>query len=419
MCYNGSHMLTGLTDIPRFKPLAALAVLGLAACAQITPPPAKTTIPPVHELARHEDDNAHHDDELLVLDPPADYLASLPELGLSIIEVTHLDGMDLMLYHLRIEDGKHPFHARQAHLDRHPEVIADVHHHFEQHATRKRNRRAKRKAKPNPDYTSRKASQWGAPAKGCGRGIHVGIIDGGVDTGHAAFNGRDVTFRAFHRKGEIVAANDHGTAVASMLVGGTKWGSLLPDAKLSAAGVFHKNRKGKPRASAKSILQGVNWLIKQKVQIINFSIGGSKNRLMQRAVEKADEMGIILIASAGNNGPFTKKKSYPAAYKPVIAIAASDPFDRVARFSSAGDYVEFTTPGVKIWTAVPGGGKNMSGTSFSSPMFTGFTAAAMKYKGLADTETIRAHFKKNVKPRGKKKWDKYSGWGYVRSASPC
>ena len=399
------------------KSWAALVVLALSACAQNTPPTGKTELPAVHELARHEDDAAHHDDELLVLDPPADYLASLPELGLSIIDVTHLDGMDLMLYHLRIEDGKHPFHARQTHLDRHPEVIADVHHHFEQHATRKRKRKTKRK--PNTSYNSRKASQWGAPAKVCGRGIHMGIVDGGVDTGHTAFKGRDIKFRAFHRKGEEVAANNHGTAVASMQVGGNKWGSLLPDAKLSAAGVFHKNRKGKSRASAKSILQAVNWLIKQKVQIINFSIGGSKNRLMQRAVEKADELGIILIASAGNNGPFTKKKSYPAAYPQVIAVAASDPFDRVARFSSAGDYVEFTTPGVGIWTAVPGGGKNMSGTSFSSPIFAGFTAAAMKYKGIAGTETIRTHFREIVKARGRKKWDKYSGWGFIRSASPC
>jgi len=410
-------MLTGLIDNFPFKPLAPLAVLALAACAQVAAPPAKTERPPVHELARHVDDHAHHDDELLVLDLPHDYIESLPELGLSIIDVTHLDGMDLMLYHLRIVDDAHPFHARHAHLERHPEVIADVHHHFEQHATRKRKRRAKPKA--NRGYTSRKASQWGVPAQGCGRGIHMGIVDGGVDTGHAAFKGRDVTFRAFHRKGEKVAANNHGTAVASMLVGGSSWGSLLPEAKLSAAGVFHKNRKGKPRASANSILQAVNWLIKQKVQIINFSIGGSKNRLMERAIKKADELGIVLIASAGNNGPYTKKKSYPAAYKPVIAIAASDPFDRVARFSSAGDYVEFTTPGVRIWTAVPGGGKNMSGTSFSSPIFAGFTAAAMQYQGLAGTETIRAHFRKSVKPRGKKKWDKYSGWGYVRPASPC
>jgi len=381
----------------------------------MTPPAVKTGLPPIHELARHEDDTAHHDDELLVLDPPHDYLDSLDELGLSIIDVTHLDGMDLMLYHLRIEDGAHPFHARRAHLEKHPEVIADVHHHFEQHARRKRTR----KPKPNRGYTSRKASQWGAPASGCGRGIHMGIIDGGVDVAHTAFKGRNITFRAFHRKGEIVAANNHGTAVASMLVGGTKWGSLLPGAKLSAAGVFHKNRKGKPRASAKSILQAVNWLIKQKVQVINFSIGGSNNRLMHRAVQKADELGIILIASAGNNGPFTKKKSYPAAYPQVIAVAASDPFDRVARFSSVGDYVEFTAPGVGIWTAVPGGGKAMSGTSFSSPIFAGFTAAAMQYQGITGTEPIRAHFRQNAKARGKKKWDKYSGWGFVRLASPC
>jgi len=38
---------------------------------------------------------------------------------------------------------------------------------------------------------------------------------------------------------------NHGTAVASMLVGGSKWGSLLPGAHLSAANVFAQNEKGK------------------------------------------------------------------------------------------------------------------------------------------------------------------------------
>jgi hypothetical protein len=310
---------------------------------------------------------------------------------------------------LRIENGAHPFHARHAHLNRHPEVIADVHHHFEQHAVRKR----------KSSYTSRRATNWGKAARGCGLGIRIGIIDGGVDVQHPAFKGRDITFRAFHRKGRKMAAVAHGTAVASMLVGGSKWGSLLPEARLSAAGVFHKNRKGKSRASAKSILKAVNWMIKQRVQVINFSVGGSSNRLMVRAVEKADKLGIVMIASAGNNGPFTKKKSYPAAYAPVIAIAASDRFDRVARFSSAGDYVEFTAPGVGIWTAVPGGGKAMSGTSFSSPIVAGYTAAAMKYEGITGLEPIRTLFRQNAKLRGKRNWDKYSGWGFVRLASPC
>jgi subtilisin family serine protease len=102
-------------------------------------------------------------------------------------------------------------------------------------------------------------------------------------------------------------------------------------------------------------------------------------------------------------------RTYPAVYPRVIAIAASDEFDTVARFSSAGDYVEFAAPGLKTWTAVPGGSKAMSGTSFSSPLVAGFTAAAIKYKKITKRDSLRAYFKKIAKAKGKKEWDQYSG----------
>ena len=249
--------------------------------------------------------------------------------------------------------------------------------------------------------------------------MRIGIVDGTVDLKHAAFRNKNITFQSFHRKGEVMSSIAHGTAVASMIVGHAKWGSLLPDAHLFAANVFHKTKKGRSRASSKSILKAINWLIKQKVDVINFSIGGAANRLVRKVIEHASNLDIIMVASAGNNGPFTKKRSYPAAYPSVIAIAASDRFDTVARFSSAGKYVEFTAPGVGIWTAVPGGGKAMSGTSFASPIVAGFAAVAIKHKNIKDLNAIRTYFKKVAKERGKKHWDKYSGWGFLRMAAPC
>ncbi|MEK9723912.1 MAG: S8 family serine peptidase, partial [Rhodospirillaceae bacterium] len=124
---------------------------------------------------------------------------------------------------------------------------------------------------------------------------------------------------------------------------------------------------------AKAILQAVDWLIGEKVSIINMSIGGGANALIAKAVSHATAKGIIVIASAGNYGPFAKKKNYPGD---VIAITAVDRFERNARFASTGDYIEFAAPGVDIWTAVPGGGKAMSGTSFAAPIVTAYAAAA-------------------------------------------
>jgi len=74
-----------------------------------------------------------------------------------------------------------------------------------------------------------------------------------------------------------------------------------------------------------------------------------------------------------------------------------------------------------MWTslAISGGGKAMSGTSFSSPLVAGYTAAAIKYKKITHRNSLRAYFKKIAKARGKKSWGLYSGWGFIRVGAPC
>ena len=212
----------------------------------------------------------------------------------------------------------------------------------------------------------------------------------------------------------------HGTAVASVLVGHGPWGGLMPGATLYAAGVFHNNPKFKSRASSKSIIHAIEWMVQEKVDIINISLGGAPNGVLSKVVQIANELGFVMIASVGNDGPFTKKKMYPAAYEWVIGIAANDRFDRTANFSSKGSYVEFSAPGVNIWTAVPNGGKPMSGTSFSSPIVTGIVVAGMKNDGVQGVESVREYLKSLVgKDRGDLGWDKYSGWGSVSVDAPC
>jgi len=382
----------------------------LAGCTT-EPSSIENPFPETHRLSQHEDDFQHHDGELLVMNPPKDYEKTLPEMGLSLIDITHLDDLELKMYHLKIVNGTHPFEVRLAHKNRYPGVIVDVHHHFEQHKSNI--------VKVDKSYTSRKAMAWGTAGTKCGEGIRMGMIDGGVDTKHPAFRKSKLTYRSFHLKGQKIGAIRHGTAVANVLVGNRKWGGLLPDAELFAANVFYLRKKGGSRASSKSIVQAISWLFRQKVDVINFSIGGSNNKLIAAAVRVAHKKGILLVASAGNNGPFTKKKSYPGAYLQTIAIAASDRFERSANFSSAGNYVEFTAPGVGIWTAVPNGGKAMSGTSFSSPIVTGIVATAMRDEGIDNLVSVRKFLRSHANDRGKKGWDKYTGWGFIDIKQPC
>lgn len=361
------------------------------------------------EHVRHEDDLQHHEGEILVLNPPPSYLEKAKTLGMSVIEVTELPGLGLRLYHMRIDTEHHPLHVREMHEALFPDVVVDVHHHFGVHA-----------AKPDKKYTGRASIKWGRAPKNCGKGIKIGMIDSAIKINHPAFASKNIVTRSFLLKGQKEGSRRHGTAVASVLVGHGPWGGLMPGATLYAAGVFHKNSRNKTRASSKSIIHALEWMVQEKVDIINISLGGAPNKVVRKVVQTINELGVVMIASVGNDGPFTKKKVYPAAYEGVIGIAANDRFDRTANFSSKGSYVEFSAPGVKIWTAVPKGGKAMSGTSFSSPIVTGIVAARMKDGGVQGVEGVREYLKSLVgKDRSEFGWDKYSGWGSVSVDAPC
>lgn len=207
--------------------------------------------------------------------------------------------------------------------------------------------------------------------------------------------------------------------MTAVLAGNGTWGGLLPGAEYRTANVFHRDKAGKTLGSTKAILHAIDWMVSEKVVVINMSFGGAANVLVGEALKQAYAKGIILVASGGNHGPFSKKKSYPAAFDEVIAVTALDRFERSARFSSKGEYLEFAAPGVDIWTAVPKGGKPMSGTSFAAPIIAGFAAAAQHYKNAQGPDAVRAYLRKHAKDKSQKGRDKYTGWGLVLMGPLC
>lgn len=120
--------------------------------------------------------------------------------------------------------------------------------------------------------------------------------------------------------------------------------------------------------------EGVRYAIAAGAHIINCSWSQSSITPGQQAIlDEAIERGIIIVASAGNQGK--DKLSFPAAYEGVIAVGATNSNDQVWGRSNFGSYIDVMAPGDNIYTtnALSDNSYGIaSGTSFSAPIVSGF-----------------------------------------------
>jgi subtilisin len=240
---------------------------------------------------------------------------------------------------------------------------------------------------------------WGvarvaAPAawkQGQGRGIKVAVIDTGVDCSHPDLQcdfsqGANI----LDPGADPMDDNEHGTHVSGTIAGRGNGSGLLgvaPQATIIPVKVLDKDGAG----SLSDIVKGINWATKAGVDVINMSLGGDTgSAALERAVNKALKAGIVIVAAAGNSGPGPDTVGYPGGYPGVIAVAASDSSDKVAKFSSRGDAVAVIAPGVDVKSTVPGGGyATESGTSMASPHVAGLAALAIE-RGARGPSGVRS-----------------------------
>ncbi|HHS97138.1 MAG TPA: peptidase S8 [Chloroflexi bacterium] len=105
---------------------------------------------------------------------------------------------------------------------------------------------------------------------------------------------------------------------------------------------------------------------------------------LQEVVETVRAAGILVVVSAGNNGPGCSTVRYPPAlYGAAFSVGATDGADRIASFSSRGPVTvdgsnrrkpDIAAPGVSVRSSVPGGYGTMSGTSMAGPHVAGVAA---------------------------------------------
>ncbi|KAI7861374.1 serine protease [Spinellus fusiger] len=218
-----------------------------------------------------------------------------------------------------------------------------------------------------------------------GKDVTVYVVDTGIHTGHADFEGRAVWGQTLPTKEEDVDGNGHGTHCAGTIAG-KKYG-VAKKARLVAVKVLRSNGSG----SMMDVIAGVDWATQQHLQekamaektgrvfkgsVANMSLGGGKSNALDMAVNGAVEAGMVFVVAAGNDNRDACGSS-PASAELAIAVGASTIEDERAYFSNYGSCVDVFAPGMNILSAWKGGDyatKMISGTSMASPHVAGLAA---------------------------------------------
>ncbi len=245
--------------------------------------------------------------------------------------------------------------------------------------------------------------------------LRVGMIDSGVDTAHPALADTHIETRSFAAPG-AETPEFHGTAIASIIAANSsEYKGLAPSAQLYAASVFELDDKRGEIASTVSLIRALDWLISSDVEVVNISLAGPPNRLLERALDRASKQDIVVMAAAGNGGPVARPM-YPAAYDSVVAVTAVDSTQQVFRLANRGDYLALAAPGVDLRHAQPGGGYvASSGTSFAVPFAVTAAARIGRLQPEVDVIAMLLESATDLGPPGR---DKIYGYGLLTLNGP-
>jgi hypothetical protein len=193
-------------------------------------------------------------------------------------------------------------------------------------------------------------------------GRTVGMIDGGVAS-NPSLRTASIEQNGFAGPAK---ATGHGTAVASLLVGNAgPFHGAAPGARLYVADVYGGSEAA---GSASGIVRALAWLASKHPQVINISLVGPPNRILERAIAAVRARGIEIVAAVGNDGPAAPPQ-YPASYPGVVSVTAVDEHGRALPEAGRPAHLDFAAPGADMAAALPGQGfARVRGTSFASPL---------------------------------------------------
>ena len=251
--------------------------------------------------------------------------------------------------------------------------------------------------------------------------LPVGMIDTGVNAAHDILTGARLDVVRMADAGLDPSAAVHGTAVASLLIGteGSRVPGLIREAEVIAVDVFSKEGSDE-RADVTALLRGLDVLNARGVRVMNLSLAGPENGVLDAALDRmTGPEGSVIVAAAGNAGP-DAPPAWPAAHPGVLAVTAVDARGRVYRGAQRGGHIDLAAPGVGLLAATSiRGARGKTGTSYAVPFVTAAAAVMLSQDPTLTPAMVAERLKARARDIGAEGPDEVFGAGLLDTATLC
>jgi len=229
-----------------------------------------------------------------------------------------------------------------------------------------------------------------------GRGVRLALIDTGVDVMHPDLVGRIALARSFVPRGEESFARDvHGTAVAGVLgaVAGNGIGvvGIAPGSEIEALKACWPDPPASRQAVCDSytLARALDFAISRRAQVINLSLGGPFDGLLARMLERAEALGLLIVAAADPD----PELAFPASLPSVLGVAALGIEQPPAGAALLG------APAADLLTTGPQGAYDFfSGSSFAAAEVAGVAALLLEARPDLAPAAVRALLVEGARP---------------------
>jgi subtilisin family serine protease len=218
-----------------------------------------------------------------------------------------------------------------------------------------------------------------------GAGIRVAIIDTGVDTLHPDLAGRTLLTRNYIDDDAVAFRGDrHGTQVAGLIAASANNGigivGVAPDVRLMAyKACWQPNAAAAGRCNSFTLAQALADALTAKAQVINLSLVGPGDPLLEALIAKATGAGVIVVGAVSDD----PRLGFPAKLPHVLPVGEAETSAEGADFLRA--------PARDIVTLVPNGHYDFaSGSSLATAQVSGVVALLLAKNQKLGIDRLRS-----------------------------